>query len=73
MSTDLDQRLAAMLRHRAGGDVDPTPIVEHARRRGRHLRLRRQGLIVGGAAAACAALAAVVMVVPTAGRRTPRP
>ncbi|PGH43140.1 hypothetical protein COO58_00770 [Micromonospora sp. WMMA1996] len=65
MSTDLDQRLAAMLRHRAGGDVDPTPIVEHARRRGRHLRLRRQGLIVGGAAAACAALAAVVMVVPT--------
>ncbi|MFI7211877.1 hypothetical protein [Micromonospora maritima] len=65
MSTDLDQRLAAMLQHRAGGDVDPTPIVAYARRRGRRLRLRRRSLIAGGAAAACAVLAAVVMVVPT--------
>jgi hypothetical protein len=64
MSTDLDQRLAATLRHRAGGEVDPAPIVEHARRRGRRLRLRRHGLITGGAVAACAVLAAAVMVIP---------
>ncbi|ABP52561.1 hypothetical protein [Salinispora tropica] len=69
MSGDLDQRLATMLQHQAGGDVDPTPIVRHARHRGRRLRLRRRGLVAAGAAAACAALAVVVMVAPLG--RTP--
>ena len=64
MSSDLDQRLTATLKHHAGGDVDPTPIVEHARQRGRRLRQRRRGLIAGGAVAACAALAAMVLVIP---------
>ncbi|MGI5523441.1 hypothetical protein ACQEUX_21285 [Micromonospora sp. CA-259024] len=63
MSSDLDQQLAVTLRHRAGGDIDPTPIVEHARHRGRRLRLRRRGLIAGGMAAACVALTSVVMAI----------
>lgn len=67
MSTDLDRRLAATFKDRAGGDVDPAPIVERARRRGRRLRLRRRGLIGGAAAAACAVLAALALVIP-AGR-----
>ncbi|RZU75967.1 hypothetical protein EV384_4549 [Micromonospora kangleipakensis] len=71
MSTDLDEQLAAMLKEHAGGDIDPAPIVEHARRRGRRLGLRRRGLIAGGAAAACAVLAAVVMTIP-AGRAPDR-
>lgn len=64
MSSDLDQRLAATLKRHAGGDVDPTPIVDRARHRGRRLRLRRRGLLAGGVTAACAALAAVVLVFP---------
>ncbi|MEV4663573.1 hypothetical protein AB0J85_16700 [Micromonospora echinofusca] len=65
MSSDLDQQLATTLKHHAGGDVDPTPIVAHARRRGHHLRLRRRWLTTGGTAAACVALAAAVMVLPS--------
>lgn len=64
MSTDLDQRLAATLKHRAGGDIDPTPIVAHARRRGRRLRLRRRALAAGAVTATCATVAALVMVLP---------
>lgn len=64
MSSDLDQQLTATLTRRAGGDVDPTPIVEQARHRGRRLRRRRRGFVAGGVAAACVALTAVVMVVP---------
>ncbi|WP_327041775.1 hypothetical protein OG400_00465 [Micromonospora ureilytica] len=64
MFSDLDEQLAATLRHRAGGDVDPAPIVEHARYRGRRLRLRRRGLIAGGVAAACVALTSVVLAIP---------
>ncbi|MEV0879354.1 hypothetical protein AB0I85_16155 [Micromonospora echinofusca] len=65
MSSDLDQQLATTLKHHAGGDVDPTPIVAHARRRGHHLRLRRRWLTTGGTAAACVVLAAAVMVLPS--------
>ncbi|MEW1584113.1 hypothetical protein AB0283_01510 [Micromonospora vinacea] len=72
MFSDLDEQLAATLKHRAGGDIDPTPIVEHARHRGRRLRLRRRGLVAGGAAAACVALTALVMAVPV-GRSTDDP
>ncbi|MEU8116031.1 hypothetical protein [Micromonospora sp. NPDC048947] len=64
MFSDLDEQLASTLRHRAGGDIDPTPIVQRARHRGRRLRLRRRGLIAGGVAAACAALTSVVLVIP---------
>ncbi|MFF0654731.1 hypothetical protein [Micromonospora tulbaghiae] len=67
MFSDLDQQLATTLKHHAGGNVDPAPIVEHARRRGHRLRLRRRWLITGGTAAACAFLATAVMVIP-AGR-----
>ncbi|WP_433649344.1 hypothetical protein ACQP2C_21605 [Micromonospora zamorensis] len=67
MFSDLDQQLAATLTQRAGGDIDPTPIVEQARHRGRRLRRRRRGLVVGGVAAACAALTAVVMAMPIGG------
>ncbi|MEV0330415.1 hypothetical protein AB0H63_28750 [Micromonospora echinospora] len=67
MSSDLDQQLATTLKYHAGGDIDPAPIVEHARRRGHRLRLRRRWLISGGTAAACVVLAAAVMVIP-AGR-----
>ncbi|MGW3788944.1 hypothetical protein ACWD5Z_30495 [Micromonospora chokoriensis] len=65
MFSDLDQQLTATLQHRAGGDVDPTPIVEQARHRGRRLRLRRRGLIAGGVAAACVAVTSVVLAFPT--------
>ncbi|MEU6072188.1 hypothetical protein [Micromonospora sp. NPDC047074] len=64
MSSDLDQQLATTLQLHAGGDVDPTPIVEHARRRGHRLRLRRRWLATGGTAAACLVLATAVMAVP---------
>ncbi|MEO3771787.1 hypothetical protein [Micromonospora sp. B9E7] len=64
MFSDLDQQLTATLQHHAGGDVDPTPIVEHARHRGRRLRVRRRGLIAGGVAAACVAVTSVVLAVP---------
>ncbi|WP_433535370.1 hypothetical protein ACQPZK_25465 [Micromonospora sp. CA-249363] len=64
MVSDLDRRLAATLAHRAGGDIDPTPIVEQARQNGRRLRRRRRGLLAVGAAAACVALAALVLTVP---------
>ncbi|MGV9763097.1 hypothetical protein [Micromonospora tulbaghiae] len=67
MFSDLDQELATTLKHHAGGNIDPAPIVEHARRRGHRLRLRRRWLITGGTTAACAFLAAAVMVIP-AGR-----
>ncbi|MEU8185141.1 hypothetical protein AB0B85_13800 [Micromonospora sp. NPDC049044] len=60
MFSDLDQQLAATLNRRAGGDIDPTPIVEQARQRGRQLRRRHRGFVAGGVAAACLALAAVV-------------
>ncbi|MGC4771070.1 hypothetical protein ACLQ25_19115 [Micromonospora sp. DT44] len=60
MVSDLDRRLAATLAHRAGGDIDPTPIVEHARQNGRRLRRRRRGLLAASAAVACVALAALV-------------
>ncbi|MEU7801687.1 hypothetical protein AB0B10_20715 [Micromonospora arborensis] len=69
MFSDLDQQLAATLKQRAGGDVDPAPIVAHARARGRRLRLRRRGLLVGGVAAACVALTVAVLAVPPG--RTP--
>ncbi|MCG5440669.1 hypothetical protein [Micromonospora foliorum] len=72
MFSDLDEQLATTLRHRAGGDVDPTPIVEQARHRGRRLRLRRRGLMAGGVAAACVALTSVVLAMP-AGRSTDDP
>ncbi|MGW2621982.1 hypothetical protein [Micromonospora taraxaci] len=65
MFSDLDQQLTATLQHRAGGDVDPAPIVEQARHRGRRLRLRRRGLIAGGVAAACVAVTSVVLAFPT--------
>ncbi|WP_435207208.1 hypothetical protein [Micromonospora sp. bgisy143] len=71
MVSDLDRQLIATLTHRAGGDVDPTPIVEQARRRGRRLRRRQNGLLVAGTAAACVALAALVSTMATAG--DPRP
>ncbi|MGC5309710.1 hypothetical protein [Micromonospora zamorensis] len=67
MFSDLDQQLTATLTQRAGGDIDPTPIVEQARHRGRRLRRRRRGLVAGGVAAACAALTAVVMAMPIGG------
>ncbi|MEU7613714.1 hypothetical protein [Micromonospora sp. NPDC049204] len=60
MFSDLDQQLAATLKQRAGGDIDPTPIVEQARQRGRRLRRRHRGFVAGGVAAACLALTAVV-------------
>ncbi|MDG4805815.1 hypothetical protein O7634_03485 [Micromonospora sp. WMMD1120] len=63
MSSDLDQQLAAALRRRAGGDVDPTPMVEHALQHGRRLRRRRRGLLAGAVAAACVAVTSLVMVV----------
>ncbi|MEV1112825.1 hypothetical protein AB0I95_29885 [Micromonospora sp. NPDC049751] len=66
MVSDLDRRLAATLAHRAGGDIDPTPIVEHARQNGRRLRRRRRGLLAASAAAACVALAAVGLTIPSA-------
>ncbi|WP_433114996.1 hypothetical protein [Micromonospora sp. CA-246542] len=66
MVSDLDRRLAATLAHRAGGDIDPTPIVEHARQDGRRLRRRRRGLLAASAAAACVALAAVGLTIPSA-------
>ncbi|GGO08326.1 hypothetical protein [Micromonospora parathelypteridis] len=69
MFSDLDQQLAATLKQRAGGDVDPAPIVAHARDHGRRLRRRRRGLIAGGMAAACAALTVAVLAVPPG--RTP--
>ncbi|WP_422736559.1 hypothetical protein ACN263_23905 [Micromonospora sp. WMMD729] len=71
MVSDLDRQLTATLAHRAGGDVDPTPIVEQARHRGRRLRRRRRGLLAAGTAAACVALATLVSTIPTAG--DPRP
>ncbi|MER7588797.1 hypothetical protein ABTW72_14805 [Micromonospora sp. NPDC127501] len=64
MFSDLDEQLATTLKHRAGGDIDPTPIVQQARHRGRRLRLRRRGLIAGGVAAACVALTSVVLAIP---------
>ncbi|MGC4867995.1 hypothetical protein ACLQ3B_21475 [Micromonospora sp. DT53] len=67
MFSDLDEQLAATLKHRAGGDIDPTPIVAQARHRGRRLRLRRRGLIAGGMGAACVALASVVLAIPGVG------
>ncbi|WP_433312168.1 hypothetical protein ACQP0U_26595 [Micromonospora sp. CA-269861] len=72
MFSDLDQQLATTLKHRAGGDVDPTPIVEQARHRGRRLRVRRRGLIAGGVAAACVALTSMVLAIP-GGPRTDEP
>ncbi|KAB1140125.1 hypothetical protein F6X68_22805 [Micromonospora sp. AMSO12t] len=65
MSSNLDQQLATTLKHHAGGDIDPAPIVAHARRRGHRLRLRRRWLTAGGTAAACVVLAAAVMVIPS--------
>ncbi|GAA3194495.1 hypothetical protein ACFO1B_03475 [Dactylosporangium siamense] len=67
MSTDLDQRLAATLRDRAGGDVDPAPIVAWARHRGGRLRFRRR--MLAGAAAGCTVVLAAVALV----RVEPRP
>ncbi|MET8090390.1 hypothetical protein [Micromonospora sp. NPDC005220] len=64
MFSDLDEQLASTLKRRAGGDIDPTPIVARARARGRRLRLRRRGLIAGSVAAACVALASVVLAIP---------
>ncbi|WFE52181.1 hypothetical protein [Micromonospora sp. WMMD1155] len=72
MFSDLDQRLTATLQHRAGGDVDPTPIVAQARQRGRRLRLRRRGLIAGGVAAVCVAVTSVVLAFPM-GRNADEP
>ncbi|MEU0550923.1 hypothetical protein [Micromonospora sp. NPDC005979] len=71
MVSDLDRRLAATLAHRAGGDIDPTPIVEQARQNGRRLRRRRRGLLAASAAAVCVALAAVGLTVPGADDPTP--
>ncbi|MEU8329867.1 hypothetical protein [Micromonospora sp. NPDC048839] len=67
MFSDLDQQLTATLRQRAGGDIDPTPIVEQARQRGRRLRRRHRGFVAGGVAAACVALTAVVVALPIGG------
>ncbi|MEU8425167.1 hypothetical protein AB0C15_30275 [Micromonospora sp. NPDC048835] len=64
MFSDLDQQLATTLRHRAGGDIDPTQIVEQARHRGRRLRRRRRGFVAGGVAAVCVALTSVVLAIP---------
>ncbi|MET7419428.1 hypothetical protein [Dactylosporangium sp. NPDC005555] len=61
MRTDLDRRLAATLHARSGDDVDPAPIVAHARRHGRRIRLRRR--VVAGAAV-CAVLVALAATVP---------
>ncbi|MEV4138370.1 hypothetical protein AB0J72_40150 [Dactylosporangium sp. NPDC049742] len=58
---NLDERLTTTLRDRAGGDVDPAPIVAHARRRGQRIRLRRRAV---AGAALCAVLLAVAAVVP---------
>lgn len=71
MVSDLGRQLADTLTRRAGGDVDPTPIVEHARRHGRRLRRRRRGLFATGAAAACVALAALGLTVPAADNPMP--
>ncbi|MEO3817355.1 hypothetical protein [Plantactinospora sp. B24E8] len=67
MFSDLDQQLATTLKHHAGGDIAPAPIVEHARRRGHQLRLRRRWLITGATTAASVVLVTAVMVIP-AGR-----
>ncbi|MGW5557924.1 hypothetical protein ACWER9_11940 [Micromonospora sp. NPDC003944] len=69
MFSDLDQQLATTLKHRAGDDVDPTAIVETARRRGRRLRRRRRGFVAGGVAAVCVAVTSVVLTIP--GGRSP--
>ncbi|GAB3854192.1 hypothetical protein ACFPIJ_61260 [Dactylosporangium cerinum] len=61
MTTDLDRRLAATLRDRAGGDVDPAPIVARARHRGGRLRIRRR--VLAGTAAGCAVVLAAVALV----------
>lgn len=75
MSVDLDERLAAMLKARAGADIDPAPIVARARSRGRRLRRWRRGLAAVGTAVAAAALAGAVLVLPTSQRpdQAPRP
>ncbi|MEV6302323.1 hypothetical protein AB0M02_23105 [Actinoplanes sp. NPDC051861] len=57
MSTDLDQRLAATLRAHAGGETDPAPIVERARQRGRRIKIRRRGGVIGAAVAVVSAAA----------------
>ncbi|MEU4570242.1 hypothetical protein [Micromonospora sp. NPDC023956] len=75
MSVDLDERLAAMLKARAGADIDPAPIVAYARSRGRRLRRWRRGLTAVGTAAAGAVLAGMALVLPTGPGpdQTPRP
>lgn len=65
MVTDLDQRLAATLRDHAGGDADPAPLVELARRRGHRLRLRRRLAVSAGAAATGLVLTGAVLAIPT--------
>jgi hypothetical protein len=67
MFSDLDQQLTATLQQRAGGDIDPTPIVEQARQRGRRLRRRHRGFVAGAVTAACVALTAVVVAIPFGG------
>jgi hypothetical protein len=59
---NVDQ-LSETLRGRAGGDVDPAPIVARARSRGRWVKVRRR-VTAGAVAVLCAVLVAVVATVP---------
>ena len=52
MPTDLERRLAATLQVQAGDHVDPAPLVEGSRRRGRRIRHGRVALAALGAVAA---------------------
>ncbi len=60
MPTDLDRRLAAVLRDHAGAPIDPEPLVIRARHRGRRLRRRRRAAL-GTSLAAVALLALAVI------------
>jgi hypothetical protein len=69
MSPDLDRRIASALQARAvsDGEIDPAPLVRHARLHGGRIRRRRRALVSAGAATMAAVVAVAALVLPDRG------
>ncbi|SDT47824.1 hypothetical protein [Actinoplanes derwentensis] len=68
MSHDLDDRIAATLQGRAGGEIDPEPLVRKAREHGARIRRRHRVINAVATAALTVTLTVAVLVTPDVSR-----
>jgi hypothetical protein len=71
MASDIDTLLAETLDDRAGGDIDPAPLMRYAVTRGR--RIRRRRALAGGAAFMVVAILGVATILLPQMRADPEP